>query len=50
MKELGMEVEYVEQPGITPGPVITPSQEAIFGFFDKHSKYPLIAGGHGQVS
>jgi predicted peptidase len=38
MKELGMEVEYVEQPGITHGPVITTSQEAIFGFFDKHSK------------
>jgi predicted peptidase len=38
MEEIGMEHEYVELPGISHGPVITASQEAIFGFFDKHSK------------
>jgi poly(3-hydroxybutyrate) depolymerase len=36
--ELGIEHEYVELPGITHGPVITASQEAIFRFFDAHSK------------
>lgn len=38
MKELGIEHEYVEQPGITHGPVITSSQEDIFRFFGAHSK------------
>jgi poly(3-hydroxybutyrate) depolymerase len=38
MEQLGMEYEYVEQPGITHGPVITSSQEDIFRFFDGHSK------------
>ena len=38
MEEIGMEHEYVELPGVTHGPVITISQEHIYGFFDKHSK------------
>jgi dipeptidyl aminopeptidase/acylaminoacyl peptidase len=38
MKEIGMEYEYVEQPGITHGPVITESQKPIYEFFGKHSK------------
>ena len=38
LEELGIEHEYVEQPGITHGPVITTSQEDIFRFFDAHSK------------
>jgi hypothetical protein len=38
LAELGIEHEYVEQPGVTHGPVITTSQEAIFRFFGKHSK------------
>jgi dipeptidyl aminopeptidase/acylaminoacyl peptidase len=38
MKQLGLTHEYIEQPGVTHGPVITTSQEPIFAFFDKHSK------------
>jgi predicted peptidase len=38
LAELGIEHEYVEQPGITHGPVITTSQEDIFRFFGAHSK------------
>ena len=38
MEALGMEYEYVEQPGITHGPVITSSQEDIFRFFDSHTR------------
>jgi predicted peptidase len=38
MEAEGIEVEYVEQPGIDHGPIITTSQEAIFEFFGKHSK------------
>ena len=38
IKELGMNYEYVEQPCITHGPVITTSQEAVFAFFAKHTK------------
>lgn len=38
IKELGIEYEYVEQPGITHGPVITSSQEDVFRFFGEHSK------------
>lgn len=38
LKDLGLNHEYLEQPGITHGPVITTSQEPIFAFFDKHSK------------
>jgi predicted peptidase len=38
MKELGIEHEYVELPGVTHGPVITQSQAYIYEFFAKHSK------------
>jgi poly(3-hydroxybutyrate) depolymerase len=38
MKEIGMEHEYVELPGVTHGPVITISQERVYAFFDKHAK------------
>jgi predicted peptidase len=38
MKELGIEHEYVELPGVTHGPVITQSQPSIYEFFGKHSK------------
>jgi poly(3-hydroxybutyrate) depolymerase len=38
MKEMDIEHEYVELPGVTHGPVITVSQEHIYKFFDKHSK------------
>jgi poly(3-hydroxybutyrate) depolymerase len=38
IKELGMNYEYVEQPCVTHGPVITTSQEPIFAFFGKHRK------------
>jgi dipeptidyl aminopeptidase/acylaminoacyl peptidase len=38
MEEMDMEHEYVELPGVTHGPVISVSQEHIYGFFDKHSK------------
>jgi predicted peptidase len=39
MKELGMNYEYVELPGITHGPVITASQRDVYVFFAKHSKH-----------
>ncbi len=29
---------YIEQPGITHGPVITSSQKEIYDFFGKHVK------------
>lgn len=38
MKELGMNYEYVEMPGITHGPVITASQKDVYAFFAKHTK------------
>ena len=38
MKELNMEYEYVEQPGITHGPVIQSGLKPIYEFFGKHSK------------
>lgn len=38
MKELGIEHEYVELPGVTHGPVITQSQKYVYEFFGKHSK------------
>jgi len=38
LEELGIVHEYVEQPGITHGPVITSSQADIFRFFEAHSK------------
>lgn len=36
--ELGLTNEYVEQPGITHGPIITTSQKDVFAFFAKHKK------------
>ena len=38
LKELGVSHVYVEQPGITHGPVITSSQKEIYDFFAKHVK------------
>jgi poly(3-hydroxybutyrate) depolymerase len=38
MKELNMEYEYVEQPGITHGPVIQSGLRPIYEFFGKHQK------------
>ena len=38
MKELNMEYEYVEQPGISHGPVIESGMAQIYGFFAKHTK------------
>lgn len=38
LKELGMNHSYIEQPGVTHGPVITTSQKEIYDFFGKHSK------------
>ena len=38
MKDLNMEYEYVEQPGITHGPVIQSGLKPIYEFFAKHSK------------
>jgi predicted peptidase len=37
-KEMGMESEYVEMPGVGHGPVINLAQEHVFDFFDEHSK------------
>lgn len=37
-KELGLDFEYVEQPGITHGPVIETGLKPIYEFFAKHSK------------
>jgi predicted peptidase len=38
LKELGVNHVYIEQPGITHGPVITSSQKEIYDFFGKHVK------------
>jgi poly(3-hydroxybutyrate) depolymerase len=38
MKELNMQYEYVEQPGITHGPVIQSGLKPIYEFFAKHKK------------
>jgi predicted peptidase len=38
MKELKMKYEYVEQPGITHGPVIESGLKPIYEFFAKHKK------------
>lgn len=38
MREIGMNHEYVELPGVTHGPVIRVSQEYIYTFFGKHTK------------
>lgn len=38
LKEMGLESEYVELPGVGHGPVINLAQEHVFDFFDAHSK------------
>jgi poly(3-hydroxybutyrate) depolymerase len=38
MKELQMNYEYKEYPGVTHGPIIGASMADVFKFFDKHSK------------
>lgn len=38
LKEIGAEHVYIEQPGITHGPVITSSQKEIYEFFGRHRK------------
>jgi predicted peptidase len=38
MKELQMNVEYKEYPGVTHGPIMAASMESIYAFFAKHSK------------
>jgi len=38
LKELNVDHVYIEQPGITHGPVITSSQKEIYDFFAKHVK------------
>ena len=38
MKELQMNYEYKEYPGVTHGPIMAASMEAIYAFFAKHSK------------
>ena len=38
LKELGMNHVYIEQPGITHGPVITSSQKEIYDFFATHAR------------
>jgi dipeptidyl aminopeptidase/acylaminoacyl peptidase len=38
MKELKMKYEFIEQPGITHGPVIESGLKPIYEFFAKHKK------------
>lgn len=38
LKEINAEHVYIEQPGVTHGPVITTSQKDIYEFFAKHRK------------
>jgi predicted peptidase len=38
MKELQMNFEYKEYPGVTHGPIMGASMESIYAFFAKHSK------------
>jgi hypothetical protein len=38
MKELQMKFEYTEYPGVTHGPIMAASMEAIYAFFARHSK------------
>jgi predicted peptidase len=38
MKELQMNYEYKEYPGVTHGPIMAASMESIYAFFAKHSK------------
>jgi pimeloyl-ACP methyl ester carboxylesterase len=38
LQELNVDHEYIEQPGVTHGPVITTSQKAIYDFFARHPR------------
>jgi predicted peptidase len=38
MKELQMNYEYKEHPGVTHGPIMAASMDDIYKFFEKHSK------------
>lgn len=38
IKEIGMVHEYIEQPGVTHGPIIYSSQKDVYAFFAKHRK------------
>ena len=38
MKELQMNFEYKEHPGVTHGPIMAASTTDIYAFFAKHSK------------
>jgi dipeptidyl aminopeptidase/acylaminoacyl peptidase len=38
MKELKMDFEYKEVPGVTHGPIIGVSQPDVFAFFNTHTK------------
>jgi predicted peptidase len=38
MKELQMNHEYTEYPGVTHGPIMAASMESIYSFFAKHSR------------
>jgi poly(3-hydroxybutyrate) depolymerase len=38
MKELQLNYEYTEYPGVTHGPIMAASMESIYAFFAKHSK------------
>jgi predicted alpha/beta superfamily hydrolase len=38
MKELQLNYEYKEHPGVTHGPIIAASMPDIYAFFAKHSK------------
>ena len=39
MKELQLNYEYKEHPGVTHGPIIAASMPDIYAFFAKHSKH-----------
>ena len=58
MKELQLNYEYKEHPGVTHGPIIAASMPDIYAFFAKHSKHqhaaserclgvPARTAGHG---
>ena len=40
MKELGVDGEYVEKPGLDHGTIIGPSMPDIFRFFAEHKRTP----------
>jgi acetyl esterase/lipase len=40
MKDLGVEVTYVEVPGGNHGSVVAPNIEGALNFFDAHKKVP----------